>query len=217
MTWLPSSGGIHAHDAAPALVQIADDVAHVAVGHGDLQLAHRLQQDRVGLRQGGLVGQLGGGLEGDLGGVHRVVGAVVQHGLQVHHGVAGQRDRGRRPPAGPSPPRGRSSWARCRRRPPRRRSCRPARSGARSGSTRRRTGRCRRSASCGGPASGNGLADLLPVGHPDGLQLRLHVEAALELADQHVHLHVAGAGEHHLVGLGVVGDGEGGVLLVDAG
>ena len=64
---------------------------------------------------------------------------------------------------------------------------------------------------------GDGLADLLPVGHPDGLQLRLHVEAALELADQHVHLHVAGAVEHHLVGLGVVGDGEGGVLLVHAG
>ncbi|CAN3965549.1 hypothetical protein HEAFMP_HEAFMP_11090, partial [Dysosmobacter welbionis] len=74
----------------PALVQIADDVAHVAVGHSDLQLAHRLQQDRVGLRQGGLVGQLRRGLKGDFGGVHRMVGAVVQHGLQVHHGIARQ-------------------------------------------------------------------------------------------------------------------------------
>ena len=50
------------------LVQIADDVAHVAVGHGDLQLAHGLQQDGVGLGHGGLIGQLGGGFEGDFGG-----------------------------------------------------------------------------------------------------------------------------------------------------
>ena len=29
------------------------------------------------------------------------------------------------------------------------------------------------------------LADLLPIGHPHGLQIRLHIEAALQLADQH--------------------------------
>src|SRR5699024_10499537 len=37
-------GGVHTHDAATALVQVADDVAHVIVGHGDLQLTHRLHE-----------------------------------------------------------------------------------------------------------------------------------------------------------------------------
>ena len=60
----------------------------------------------------------------------------------------------------------------------------------------------------------HGLADLLTIGNTDGLELRLHVEAALELGHQHIHLHIASAGEHHLMGLGVVGDGKGGVLLI---
>ena len=88
---LAAGGGSHTHDAAAALVQIADDVAHVAVGHGDLQLAHGLQQHGVGLGHSGLVGQLSGGLEGDFRGVHGVVASIIQHGLQVDHGVTGQR------------------------------------------------------------------------------------------------------------------------------
>ena len=63
---------------------------------------------------------------------------------------------------------------------------------------------------------GHRLADLLPVGHPGLGQLHLHVEAALELVHQHVHLDVAGGGDHHLVGLGVVHHVKGGVLLVEA-
>ena len=62
----------------------------------------------------------------------------------------------------------------------------------------------------------DGLPDFLPVGHPGGLQLRFHLEAVLQLADQHVHLHIARAGDHHLVGLGVVYHGEGGVLFIEA-
>ena len=210
------AGGIHAHDAAPALVQIADDVAHVAVGHSDLQLAHRLQQDRVGLRQGGLVGQLRRGLKGDFGGVHRMVGAVVQHGLQVHHGIARQGTVGAGLPqallhrreevlghAAAEDLLGEDHVVLLRL------GFKPDPHVAELAA-----------------AAGlllvaalllDSLADLLPIGHPHGLQIRLHIEAALQLADQHIHLHVAGAVEHHLVGLGVVGDGEGGILLVHTG
>ena len=82
--------GIHAHHAAAALVQVADNVAHVVVGDGDLQLADGLQQNGAGIGQTGLVGQLSGGLEGHFGGVDGVIGAVEQGGLQVDHRVAGQ-------------------------------------------------------------------------------------------------------------------------------
>ena len=61
----------------------------------------------------------------------------------------------------------------------------------------------------------HGLADLLTVSHADRAQLHFHVEAGLELTDQHIHLHIAGAGEDHLMGLGVVDHGEGGVLLIE--
>ena len=64
---------------------------------------------------------------------------------------------------------------------------------------------------------GDGLADLLAVGHPGLLQLHVHAEAGLELGHQHIGLDVAGGGEHHLVGLCVVDHGEGGILLVEAG
>ena len=63
---------------------------------------------------------------------------------------------------------------------------------------------------------GHRLTDLLPVGHPGLGQLHVHVEAALELVHQHVHLDIAGGGYHHLVGLGVIEHAEGGVLLVEA-
>ena len=61
----------------------------------------------------------------------------------------------------------------------------------------------------------HGLADLLTVRHPHGLEFRLHVEARLELADQHIHLHIAGTGEYHLVGLTIVGHAEGGIFFVE--
>ena len=70
------TGGIHTHDTAPALVQVADDIAHVVIGHSDLQFTHGLQQHGVGLGQSGLVGQLSGGLERNFGGVHGVIGAI---------------------------------------------------------------------------------------------------------------------------------------------
>ena len=63
---------------------------------------------------------------------------------------------------------------------------------------------------------GHGLADLLTVGHAGRLQLHVHVEAALQLGHQHIHLDVAGGVNDHLVGLGVVDHGEGGIFLVHA-
>ena len=60
------------------------------------------------------------------------------------------------------------------------------------------------------------LADLLPVGHAGGDQLGLHAEAGFQSGHQHVELDVAGAGEHHLTGLGVVDHGKGLVLLAQA-
>ena len=62
----------------------------------------------------------------------------------------------------------------------------------------------------------DGLANLFPVRHPGLAEDGLHVEAALQLADQHVDLDIAGTGEDHLVGLTVVDQSEGGVLLVEA-
>ena len=61
------------------------------------------------------------------------------------------------------------------------------------------------------------LLDGFAIGHAGGAQLSLHAEAALQAGHQHVQLHVAGAGEDHLAGLGVVDHGEGGIFLVHAG
>ena len=210
------AGGIHTHDAAAALVQIADHVAHVAVGHGDLQLAHRLQQYGIGLRQRRLVGQLRSGLECDFRGVHRVIGAVIQHGLQVHHGITGQRTvdagltqalfHGGEEVLGHGAAEhflGKDHFLRL-------------------GVGLKADPHVTELAAAAGLLLVTALlldhlADLLTVRHTDGSQLRLHVEAALELADKHIHLHVAGTGEHHLVGLGVIGHGEGGIFLVQTG
>ena len=56
------------------------------------------------------------------------------------------------------------------------------------------------------------LADLFTIRHASGIQDCFHAEAALELGDQDVQLDVAG--DDHLMGLCVVGDGEGGIFFV---
>ena len=208
--------GIHAHDAAAALVQVTDDVAHVAVWNGDLQLADGLHEHGVGLRHGGLVGQLGRGLESDLGGVHGVVASIIEDSLQVDHGVARQRSVN-------------AGFTQA-----------LLHSGEivlGHGAAENLLGKDHLVAlriglkadpdiaELAGTAGllfvaalfGDCLADLLTIGHPGGLQLRLHIEAALQLGHQHIHLHVSGAAEDHLVGLAVVHQGEGRVLLVQAG
>ena len=60
------------------------------------------------------------------------------------------------------------------------------------------------------------LTNLLAVSHPGCIQLSFHAKAALELAHQHIDLDIAGAGNHHLVSLGVVDHAEGGILFVKA-
>ena len=61
------------------------------------------------------------------------------------------------------------------------------------------------------------FADLLPIGHSGGVQLGVHAEAALQAGDDHVYLHIAGAGNDHLTGLGAVFHGKGEVFLAQAG
>src|SRR5262245_43651577 len=79
---------LHAHDAAAAGVEVADDVAGVVGGRGDLDVHDGLQQDRSGVHEHLLQTHRGGDLERHVGRVHVVVGAVVEGDLHVHHGVA---------------------------------------------------------------------------------------------------------------------------------
>src|SRR4051794_4654122 len=76
-------------DPAPG-VQVADDVTHVVLGRDDLDGHERLEQGRVGLARGLLEDHRAGDLEGHLRGVHLVVLAVEQDGLDAHHRVAGE-------------------------------------------------------------------------------------------------------------------------------
>ena len=50
------TAGLDPKEPAPALVQVADDVAHVAVGNGDLQRANGLQEGSAGVWHGLLKG-----------------------------------------------------------------------------------------------------------------------------------------------------------------
>ena len=61
------------------------------------------------------------------------------------------------------------------------------------------------------------LADLLAVGDAGGGELDLDAELVLELGAEDVQVDVAGAGDDHLLGLGVVGDGEGAVFFAEPG
>src|SRR4051794_35364764 len=76
------------HAATPA-AEVADDVAHVVLGRHDLDLEHRLQQDRLGPLGRLLERRRAGDLEGDLRGVRVVVLAVGQRHADVDHRVAG--------------------------------------------------------------------------------------------------------------------------------
>ena len=58
--------------------------------------------------------------------------------------------------------------------------------------------------------------DLLPVGNLCRAENGVHAEAGLQLGAQHIQLLVTGAGEHQLLGLAVVDQGEGGIFLVQA-
>ena len=113
-----------------------------------------LQQHGAGLHAALLVGDAGSRLERHFGGVDRVVGAVVQLRVQADHRDSRPARRcwmfSRRPFStdgmklrGTTPPTTASSNSK---------SMPVIADGARTRSTRRRTGRGRRTASCGGPA-----------------------------------------------------------------
>src|SRR3954463_12060631 len=73
--------------APPA--EVADDVAEEVLGGHDLDLEHRLEQDRLRAPRRLLEGERPGDLEGDLRGVRVVVLAVDERHADVHDRVAG--------------------------------------------------------------------------------------------------------------------------------
>ena len=75
-------------DLSAAGVDIADDIAHILVGHDDADFHDGLQQRGIGLAHGLLEGHGAGDLKRHFGGVHLVVGAVEQRDLHVHDGIA---------------------------------------------------------------------------------------------------------------------------------
>ena len=212
---LTVAGRGHAHDAAAALIEVAEDIAHVLIGHGDLQLADGLEQNGGRLGHRGLVGKVRGGLERDFRGVDRVIGAIVEHALEVDDRIAGERavDHGFAQALfhGGEEVLGHAA-------------------------AEHFLGEDHLLALLVGleadpdiaelaAAAGlllmtalllHGLADLFTVGNARGVELGVHAEAGLELAHEHVDLNVARAGDDHLMGLGVVDDGKGRVLFIEA-
>jgi hypothetical protein len=76
-------------DLAAAPREVADDVTEELLGGDDLDLHHRLEQNRAGALGAVLDRHRAGDLEGHLGGVDIVEGAVDQLDLDVDHRVAG--------------------------------------------------------------------------------------------------------------------------------
>ena len=82
--------GVHSQDAPALAVEVADDVAGVGFGHGDIELDDGFQQYWRRLAHTLTQGLAAGNLEGDGLAVHRMGAAVVDNGFQVHHREAGQ-------------------------------------------------------------------------------------------------------------------------------
>ena len=80
--------GVHAHNSAAALVYLAHNVAHVAVGHCSLKRADGLKERRHSVGDTVLISQRSGCLEGHFRGVNGVVGTVVQGSLDTNGGIA---------------------------------------------------------------------------------------------------------------------------------
>ena len=144
--------GLHARDAAAAAVHVAHQVARELHRRLHLDFHDRLQQRRLGVLHGRLEGLAGGQLERHFRRVDVVIGAVVHRHLEIHHREARQEAVGRgfddalfhrrnvlprngaaEDLVGELELRRRAAAAPC-------------------GSSNRRTGRGRRSASCAGPA-----------------------------------------------------------------
>ena len=207
------TGGGHAHDAAAALVEIAEDIAHVLIGHGDLQLADRLKQNGGGFGHGCLVSEVGSGLERDFGGVNGVIGTVIKDGLEVDDGITGERTV-------------QAGFAQT--------LFHGGEEVLGDGAAEDFLGEdhlfgllirlkadpnvTELTAAAGlllmATLLLDGLADLFTVGNARRVKLGIHAEAALELGAQNVDLNIACAGNDDLVRLGVVGDGEGRIFLV---
>ncbi len=97
---------LHALWAPAAAVEVADDVAHMRLGHGQGDVHDRLEQHGVGERKRLLHRLRARELESDLGGVDGVVRAVEQAHAHALDGVAGEHAAFPSPRARPSRRRG---------------------------------------------------------------------------------------------------------------
>ena len=91
-----AAAGVGAGDDRPALLQVADDVAQVLLGHGHFQPHDRLQEHDARLAQALLEGVAGGVAEGQLVRAGLVDLAAEDGDLHVHQREA-QRCRRLRP------------------------------------------------------------------------------------------------------------------------
>ena len=80
---------IHSLDLGPPGVEVAQDVAHKLLGHGDGVQVDRLQQHRSGILDRQLEYLATGDLEGNVLRVHGVLLAIIDGRQHVHHRIAG--------------------------------------------------------------------------------------------------------------------------------
>ncbi|EAX47677.1 conserved hypothetical protein [Thermosinus carboxydivorans Nor1] len=82
--------GFHTFDAAPARVEIADNVAHIFFRHGNFDLHVRLEEHRVGFLCASLEAHRTSNLEGHFRRVYIMVRTIIDGNFDVHHRITGQ-------------------------------------------------------------------------------------------------------------------------------
>jgi len=81
---------VHFFNASAPAIQVRDHVTHVLLGNDNLDIHHRLDQDRLCPLQGVLEGHATGDLEGHLRRIDIVERAIINGRLNTFHLIAGQ-------------------------------------------------------------------------------------------------------------------------------